>query len=419
MKLTCDLCGGVLEMKNGSAVCQGCGLTYSMETLREKMGQPAPAASTGASTPARSVPAVPSQSLESQYNLIKMHIKNDDRVAAQEICNKLLAADYNNADAWELKVCAAFSGRGEVEVFFEEYLRTATTPEQKDRVIAFARKFFLNKSNKYDLMKSANILLPLCSDVANEIVNRSLEQNIKYVNERIDDFQKCNGPEEKGRYFRRYGTNLDYTGQERFVRSLIEFSRRDGSDIATNLHQLCSVEMQYANNVISSKCFESHTWMYKDCVRVRDFYKPILDEAKMHMKTQEERKKQEKIRKITEYWLAHPEEKQELEMSRADLQRQVNKLNAKFKNSDELQIQKELEAELNLLKSQRSSLGLFNFKEKKAVDEKINSKEIEIMRAKKKCEELEYQINNKVKDLQYKILKINDRLNLIGIKLEL
>lgn len=39
MKLTCDLCDGSLQVNSGgkSASCVNCGLTYSMERLREKM----------------------------------------------------------------------------------------------------------------------------------------------------------------------------------------------------------------------------------------------------------------------------------------------------------------------------------------------------------------------------------------------
>lgn len=51
MKLTCDLCGGTLQMNTDGkgAVCTNCGLTYPIETLRQKMGlQNATAASDGA-----------------------------------------------------------------------------------------------------------------------------------------------------------------------------------------------------------------------------------------------------------------------------------------------------------------------------------------------------------------------------------
>lgn len=40
MKLTCDLCGGALQMNMGAkdAACKNCGLCYSLEVLREKLG---------------------------------------------------------------------------------------------------------------------------------------------------------------------------------------------------------------------------------------------------------------------------------------------------------------------------------------------------------------------------------------------
>ncbi len=40
MKLTCDLCGGTLQMNAGAedASCKTCGLCYSLKILREKLG---------------------------------------------------------------------------------------------------------------------------------------------------------------------------------------------------------------------------------------------------------------------------------------------------------------------------------------------------------------------------------------------
>ena len=42
MKLTCDLCGGELEMNPGGAVCGNCGLEYGEDRLREKIAQQKP-----------------------------------------------------------------------------------------------------------------------------------------------------------------------------------------------------------------------------------------------------------------------------------------------------------------------------------------------------------------------------------------
>lgn len=42
MKLTCDLCGGELQMNPGGAVCGNCGLEYGEDRIREKMAEQKP-----------------------------------------------------------------------------------------------------------------------------------------------------------------------------------------------------------------------------------------------------------------------------------------------------------------------------------------------------------------------------------------
>ena len=44
MKLTCDICGGTLQMNSDGkgASCVNCGITYSVERLREKLGSQSP-----------------------------------------------------------------------------------------------------------------------------------------------------------------------------------------------------------------------------------------------------------------------------------------------------------------------------------------------------------------------------------------
>ena len=44
MKLTCDICGGTLQMMpdNQSAVCTNCGVGYPIESLRQKLGMATP-----------------------------------------------------------------------------------------------------------------------------------------------------------------------------------------------------------------------------------------------------------------------------------------------------------------------------------------------------------------------------------------
>lgn len=44
-QLICDLCGGKIVMRAGGVgICENCSMEYSLESLREKMGQPQQAA---------------------------------------------------------------------------------------------------------------------------------------------------------------------------------------------------------------------------------------------------------------------------------------------------------------------------------------------------------------------------------------
>ena len=42
MKLTCDLCGGELQVKPGGVACSNCGLEYGEYRIREKMAEQKP-----------------------------------------------------------------------------------------------------------------------------------------------------------------------------------------------------------------------------------------------------------------------------------------------------------------------------------------------------------------------------------------
>lgn len=323
----------------------------------------------------------------------------------------------------------------------------------------FAQKHF--ETQKLGNSEDQLALLTVFPEIANAAVNKYLRESTADIEKNLSKTKAaqeweikhkpstdCEENEETTKFKTELADHLRWMdGYNRRLEEYRKFAGKPGSNIDSNLMAYCDAVVSWLNLIVEFKhwqgefhhretvsvyttkyyyhkykmipLFYDTSWEYSACNRYKTSFLTVRREAAARNEAELAKKAAEEKKRVAEYWAAHSEEKNELETARANLQMQVNKLNAKFKNSDELQIQKELEEELNLLKSQRSSLGLFNFKEKKAVDEKINSKEIEIMRAKKKCEELEYQINNKVKDLQYKILKINDRLNLIGTKLEL
>lgn len=449
MRLTCDLCGGALEMKNGSAVCQGCGLTYSMDTLREKMGQPAPTATKTVNTP------VAQQS--NLLNLAMLEFNNSKYDKAISICDQVLATDYANKDAWQLKIRASNVQSGVAA--YQAYYASQKTETDCAQAETFGKKFFgsIKKFNSED----REPLLTVFPEIANSATNIDISESISGINKNISEIRAAQEWENQ----HKPSTNCEYNEKTTEFRSklcdrvrwlndytrLLEeyrsFAGKPGSDIDSNLVAYCDAILTWVDLIVNFKrwqgeyhhreavsvyttkyyyhkykmveLFYDTSWEYGACNRCKTAVLKVRSEAAARNNAKLAQKAAEEKKRIADYWASHPEEKQELETARKDLQKQVDMLGKKFKNSEELSFQKELEKELEQLKNQRSSLGLFNFKEKKTVDEKISSKELEIKQAKKKCEDLEYEINNQIKDLKFKILKINDRLNLIGSKLKL
>ncbi len=74
MKLTCDLCGGTLQMNSGGmdASCTGCGLNYPLERLREKLGM-------GTAAKQETPPVVNVQNTSPQHQF-------DEPVAPKTVC---------------------------------------------------------------------------------------------------------------------------------------------------------------------------------------------------------------------------------------------------------------------------------------------------------------------------------------------
>lgn len=456
MKLTCDLCGGSLEMKNGSAVCQDCGLTYSMETLREKMGKPAqtPAEAPVSAAVATSTVRDASAHHTNLLNLAVLEFNNKNYAKAISTCDQVLASDYANKDAWQLKIRSSNVKAGVGA--YQAYYASQQTKEGREQAVSFGKSHFA--SQKLGDIDDQKALLTVFPELANEVANKSIENSLSEMNKKISeirsgqDWEKRNKPssehqenektmEARTKISDRIRWLDDYL---RYIEAYHSFSKLENSDIDANLIAYCDAIVTWIDLVLDFKRWEGEyhhretvsvyttkyyyhkykliplfydtSWEYGACMRTKTAIKTVRSEAARRNETKIAQRVAAENKRIADYWLSHPEEKQELDAAKAELEEKVNKLRKNFKTSEEVLLVKALEEELESLQTQRNSLGLFSFKEKKVLNEQISSKETEIMRAKKICEELEYQNNNQIKDLQSKILKINDRLKLVGVK---
>lgn len=103
MKLTCDICGGELEMKTGGqgAVCKTCGLAYSVEVLKEKM-----AASGGAGVRTSHTAEEPIYDCKS-YEVLTAQPKRMLRLKSKRSLTLFVAQAYLDGEP-----CAVLKGTG-------------------------------------------------------------------------------------------------------------------------------------------------------------------------------------------------------------------------------------------------------------------------------------------------------------------
>lgn len=106
MKLTCDLCGGALQMTPGGGLahCVNCGLEYSQERLQEKLQSAAPV------TPAAPVsPAAPYVPVEqpARPRMRTLHLKRKFNLSG---CAAKVAVYLDGVQ------CAVLGARGQADV---------------------------------------------------------------------------------------------------------------------------------------------------------------------------------------------------------------------------------------------------------------------------------------------------------------
>ena len=99
MKLQCDICGGKLEMQAGgrTAVCQCCGMTYSVERLREKVQEITGTVRVDGPVQARQTGT--KEDIAQWKALVYTYYDAGDFLAAEKIVKKILEASPSDTEA--------------------------------------------------------------------------------------------------------------------------------------------------------------------------------------------------------------------------------------------------------------------------------------------------------------------------------
>ncbi len=445
--LVCDLCGGKLVMgAGGIAVCDSCGMEHSADRMKEKVQE------------IKGTVRVDNSHMVENYLEMAQNAKDSGNNAeAESYCNKIIEIEPTNYKAWMLKgESAAWQSslqNSRVDEGVAAFVKAINNaPEEvKDELVEEAKGQIKNLSvamislradrfAKWPDEEEANgfisditsilstvvtflsqtgVLIPL-SDIMAPIATRINQAVVKAWQEVIwpdyngdpNDSDDRAGKYEWQNFIKRVGYCTSLV--EKAI-SLCDEDDEDDIQRYENLifiHQAAIDSCSWDYNFTDWGKSWHKEWMLTDEAKnvrrglIRDY------EAKISaIKNAKEQKDKEAAQKrFDDYWVEHAEEKSNLKAERATIEEQISKLRTEISNIPGSAEKENIQARINALAEEKSSLGLFKGKEKKAVQEKIDAANRELKTVVDRMDSAKQQIENKIAPLAQRIKEIDNEL---------
>lgn len=463
--LVCDLCGGKIVMgSGGTGVCSNCGMEYSTERLREKLSE-------GGATVAAPVAAPQADNSKMIENYLKMaenalSVENNEE--AESYCNKIIEIDITNYRAWLIKGQAAGwqstlrnPRLSESVSAFAKAIENAPEDE-KEAVKEEAVDQITRLTNAMLSLRTDNFAKNPCEENKNFIISdwKEMTHILKQFfeatgifidptpafdrvptninNAVVDAFDNVilpeyngdpNDPDDRANKYewQRFIEKTDYCIG--LLGVAIAISKDDKTKItcyknAAHYQQTaidsCSWKREYGS--YGGSWWEKEWSLSESAKQLRrnkiaEYNAEIarLENAKKEEERAEEEAKrkaeeEEAKKRFEEYWAEHAEERKTLEEEAASLKKQVSELETELENVPEKAEKDEASKQLRSLLVKRESLGIFKIKEKKAIQEEIDT-------VSAKVKTLEGKVNAAQKAIREKIDPLNKRINEINNEL--
>ena len=445
--LVCDLCGGKLVMgAGGIATCDSCGMEHSSDRMKEKIQE------------IKGVVRVDNTHMIDNYLEMANNAYNaDNNSEAESYCNKIIEIDPTNAKAWMLKGKSAAwqstlqnSRVDEGIAAFVKAINNASEEEKadyvdeaKDQIKRLAVAMIQLRANRFAkwpdeeesngfiaditsilstvvsflkqtgvLISISEIMAPIAAKINASVVKAWQDVVWPDYNGDPNDSDDRANKYEWQKFIKRVG----------YCTALLEkaisiCSEDDEEDI-----------QRYENLIFMHKAaIDSCSWDYNITSYGKSWHKDwsLTDEAKNYrrerireyegkikaIKETVERKKREAAQKrFNDYWAEHADDKIALEAERRELESQVSELRAKINNIPGTAEKANIQQRIEELTAEKNSLGLFKGKEKKALQEKIDTANLGLKKVSDRIDAVKQEIEKKIEPLQRRINAINTEL---------
>ncbi len=374
-QLTCEMCGSTDLIKDGGVfVCQTCGCKYSIEEAKKMMIE-GTVEVTG--TVRVDDSAVKKEQINNYLEMAKSALDGEDIEGVVSYCDRILEIDRDNYEAWVLRAKAAGWGSTLKNIKVPQAL---TAAKRAVNLAPDSQKYKVS-SEVYYAIKAQIVGLLI---IAQKMPGTS---GCEYIQKVMQQWQSI------------------LVGIPFLSKSLMEDEIKDCQQLCENSKNAFSPSgrLIYATYSVQNHRV-SFDKMFRDA---------LADKIKLEESREAEFKAkadaEAEARKVS-YWNAHAAEKTALETERAALQEQISLLQEEINSIPEGSEKENIQKRIDALSAEKSSLGLFKGKEKKAIEEKIEEASLELKKVIDRLVNAKSKIEKEIEPLQNRVDEINSEL---------
>lgn len=388
-QLTCEMCGGTdLTKQDGVFVCQTCGCKYSVEEARKMMVE-------GTVDVRGTISVDKSNEFNNYLSLAESAINSNDGKTALDYANKALEIEPKNARAWIAKMKSyesiATYGDSKTDEIIEAGKQAILCANEDEKSDITYQVSFYRATRSLDLLKLAKVEM----------------LDVEEVKKDIKDYRKIDFWKAES-----HVADLDKVHTSLYIKIQQEATRMltvVGIDaMASHSNILYTVEKVLAEYNAFQKAYEARVKLYG--LSFTDAYKAAIANFESVWQKSIDMAKNKMLKRkeeaISRYWEEHKEEKEKLDNEKAELTAKVAELEKSIDNLPELVAAKQIEQDIKDMEKEKSSLGLFKGKEKKALQGKIDVKTKELADAKKLADSASEPLKKQIADCNKRIKEI-------------
>ena len=429
----CDLCGGKLVMQGaGNIVCDGCGMTYSMEYLKEKLAGAAQKSAPAAAPAAAPAPApAPAQDFRAVIGLAWQDIRSERYDAARAKADQVLSAVYDHAEAWSVRVSATLrkdgltAAAGELKAALKAVAadKHAEVTEPIKEHMAAAKDF-----SGRDVAAVAAVSPELAQVAADQVAAAAKKELTGWFNYSREFFvrEEASRPDDDHfyssvyadcyKYFLSTLNIIDHSTNLKLlplVKAIGDHHLRVPQDLMESAEEI----NRYLTDATGFRIWTKEQNRKGDFVRA---FLPVIPEKGLQDNVKSLREKLKNLQwelenvrlaYVADYWYDHPEEKAALEKEAAELQAQLSAAEKERSTNPSVVKMAEIDKTIEALNREKSSLGLFKKARKNEIEAQLDSLYDQRHEIKKSSEAALRTLEHKIDDLTNKLEAVEEKLD--------